>query len=279
MDLTESIIPKSDQLNADDLISGPVTVTIAKVSAGSADQPVDVHLVEFPGRAFRPSKSMRRVMVAAWGVEASAYTGRRMTLYRDPTIRFGGMEVGGIRISHLSHIDKSFTLALTVTRGKRAPLTVEPLADSAPAQSEPTAEQVAACSDPDTLRAWWRASGAERRPLIEARVAEMNAGHPAPDAVTEADIPAAPRQNSGISDRTRKGMFAALGKAGLLDDDEQRDEIASILGQPVKSRSEVTEAEALAVIADLQQRVRTAAATTQGTEYDPTSEPGWGGGA
>ena len=274
MDLTESIIPKSDQLNADDLISGPVTVTIAKVSAGSAEQPVDVHLTEFPGRAFRPSKSMRRVMVSAWGVEASAYTGRRMTLYRDPTIRFGGMEVGGIRISHLSHIDKSFALALTVTRGKRSMFTIEPLADPAPAQSDHTAEQVAACSDPETLRTWWRASSAEMRPVIEARVAEINADSPAPDAVT----------NSGISDRTRRQMFAELGKADIEDAQHQRDEITFIIGRTIASRSEVTEVEALAVIADLQQRVRTAAATTQGSEYaeppldDPTSEPGWGGG-
>ena len=179
MDLTASIVPKSDQLNADDLMAGPVTVTIAKVSAGSAEQPVDVHLTEFPGRAFRPSKSMRRVMVAAWGVEASAYTGRRMTLYRDPTIRFGGMEVGGIRISHLSHIDKSFTLALTVTRGKRAPLTVEPLADVAPtkpaAKTEPIAADIAECTDVEKLRGMWHTAGPERRAQITDRVAELNA--------------------------------------------------------------------------------------------------------
>jgi len=127
---------------------------------------------------------MRRVMVAAWGVEASTYTGHRMTLYRDPTIRFGGMEVGGIRISHLSHIDKRLTLALTVTRGKRAPCVVDPLTESGPTKPkaaaivEPSAEQVAACTDTDALRAMWQASGAERQAQIEARVAELNAGDP-----------------------------------------------------------------------------------------------------
>lgn len=210
MDLSASIVPKSDQLNADDLMAGPVTVTIAKVSAGSAEQPVDVHLTEFPGRAFRPSKSMRRVMVAAWGVEASAYTGRRMTLYRDPTIRFGGMEVGGIRISHLSHIDKSFTLALTVTRGKRAPLTVEPLTDAAPAktaphESEPTAEQVAACSDIEDLRAMYDASGSpEMRAQIRARKAELN---------TPAAALAAPDADPGPSDADYDAMGARAGES------------------------------------------------------------------
>lgn len=134
LDLTESIAPKSDQMNADDLMSGPRTFTIAEVrKSASLEQPVDVYLAEFPeGRPFKPSKSMRRVMVAAWGVDASTYTGRRMTLYRDPAVRFGGQDVGGIRISHLSHITKPMTLALTVTRGKRAPYVVQPLPDTAP---------------------------------------------------------------------------------------------------------------------------------------------------
>jgi hypothetical protein len=34
MDLTQSIIAKSDQLNADDLLSGPRTFTVAEVRRG-----------------------------------------------------------------------------------------------------------------------------------------------------------------------------------------------------------------------------------------------------
>lgn len=132
MDLTESIAPKSDQLNADDLISGPVTVTIQEVVKGNPEQPVDVRLVEFPGRAYRPSKSMRRVMVMAWGAEASTYAGHRLTLYRNPEITFGKDKVGGIEISHLSHLEKPLTVALTATRGKRKNFTVKPLAATEP---------------------------------------------------------------------------------------------------------------------------------------------------
>ena len=127
MNLTESIAPKSDQLNADDLMAGPVTVTISEVTKGSAEQPVDVHLVEFPGRAYRPSKSMRRIMVSGWGAEASTYAGRRLTLYRNAEITFGRDKVGGIEISHMSDIDKPLTVALTATRGKRKNFTVTPL--------------------------------------------------------------------------------------------------------------------------------------------------------
>jgi hypothetical protein len=127
MDITKTTEPKSDQQNFDDYVAGPKTVTIADVKSGSAEQPVEIHLVEYPGRPFKPSKSMRRVLVAAWGAEASAYVGRRMTLYGDPTVRFGGIAVGGIRISHLSDIDKTLTLALTVKRGSRSPFIVQPL--------------------------------------------------------------------------------------------------------------------------------------------------------
>lgn len=126
-DITDTIAPKSDQLNADDLIAGPRTVTIEKVSKGSAEQPVNIHLTEFPRRPFRPSKSMRRVMVGVWGKDAQTYVGKSMTIFRDPSIKFGGEEVGGIRISHMSHINAPATLSLTVTRGRRAPYTVEPL--------------------------------------------------------------------------------------------------------------------------------------------------------
>lgn len=132
MDMTSTIEPRSDQLNADDLMTGPRTFTITDVTAGTAEQPVDVHLAEYPERPWKPSKSMRRVLVAAWGPDTTAYVGRRVTLYRDPSIRFGKDEVGGIRVSHLSHLPKPLRLALTVKRGQRAPFTVEPLPNVAP---------------------------------------------------------------------------------------------------------------------------------------------------
>jgi len=157
MDISSTIVPKSDQLNAEDLLTGPRTFTVEKVTAGSAEQPVDIHLVEFPGRPFRPSKTVRRILVNAWGAEASAYVGRRMTLYRDPAVKFGGMDVGGIRVSHLSHIDKPLSVALTVSRGKRQPYTVRPLTDAAPAWTA----AVAAASTEDELRAVWKRFAAD----------------------------------------------------------------------------------------------------------------------
>jgi len=135
MDIRETVTPRSDQLNFDDVATTSLTMTVAEVRKGSTEQPVEIHSIEYPGRPYKPGKSMRRVLIACWGAEASQYVGRKLTLYGDPTIRFGKDEVGGIRISHLSHLDKPLTVALTVTRGKRAPFTVQPLPD------EPTRDE------------------------------------------------------------------------------------------------------------------------------------------
>jgi hypothetical protein len=149
MDITSTTEPRSDQQNFDDYVGGPKTVTVTEVKAGSAEQPVEIHLAEFPGRPFKPGKSMRRVLVACWGPEAAAYVGRKMTLYGDPTVRFGGQVVGGIRIAALSHMDAPRTIALTVTRGKRAPFVVQPLG---PGRDWLT-ELEDAGGDPDLIRA------------------------------------------------------------------------------------------------------------------------------
>lgn len=132
MDLSQTLEPNSQQVNADDLTASPRTVSITDVTKGTAEQPVFIHLAEFPGRTYRPGKSMRRVLVHIWGAEASNYIGRKLRIYNDQTIRFGKDITGGIRISHASHIDTPMTIALTVTRGKRAPYKVEPLPDAAP---------------------------------------------------------------------------------------------------------------------------------------------------
>ena len=128
MDLSDTIIPKSDQLNAEDLLSGPRTFTITEVRQGSDEQPVNIHIAELPGRPFRPSKTVLRILVTAWGKDGDAYVGRRLTLFRDPEVRWAGQAVGGIRISHMSHIKAPLKLALTETRGKKVTHIVKPLA-------------------------------------------------------------------------------------------------------------------------------------------------------
>lgn len=157
-DMSGIIVPKSDQINADSLLAGPLTVTIESVAISPRDdQPVSIKLRGMD-KVYRPCKSMARVLVHAYGPDASKYAGKSMTLYCDPKVKWGGMEVGGIRISHLSDIEKEMVMMLTQTHKQRAPFKVKPLAVTAPA-TEPTnaleLAETAARAGTEAFRAWW----------------------------------------------------------------------------------------------------------------------------
>lgn len=130
-DISDTLAPNSDQLDAVDLLGGPQIFTISKVSKGNPEQPVQIHLAEFD-RPWRPGKSMRRVMVACWGPDANQYVGRSIKLWCDPKVAFGGQDVGGVRILALSHIDRPRAIPLLISRGKSAMYKVEVLKVEAP---------------------------------------------------------------------------------------------------------------------------------------------------
>ena len=132
VDMSQFVEAKSDQLNADDLIGGPRTVTIRRVAGSDGDQPVSIFYEGDNNKPFRPCKTMRRILLAVWGRHASDYVGRSMTLYRDDKVTFGGLEVGGIRISHMSHIDKEMVVVVMKTKGKKAGIKIQPLKIDAP---------------------------------------------------------------------------------------------------------------------------------------------------
>lgn len=131
-DMKQVIAPKSDQLNADDLLAGPITIKITAVNVkGGQEQPVSISYEGDNGKPYKPCKSMCRVLVSAWGADSSVYVGRSLTLYCDPKVKWGGMEVGGIRISHMTNIADTMTMALTVTRANKKPFIVQPLVNQA----------------------------------------------------------------------------------------------------------------------------------------------------
>jgi hypothetical protein len=136
LDMSDTIAPKSDQLDAVDLLGGDRTFTIERVTRNNDEQPFNFHLAGFP-RPWRPNLSMRRVLMACWGPDAATYVGRRVTLYCDPDVEFGGAAVGGTRIRALSHMSKPKAVPLLVKRGRSAMFTVKPLADEPPAQARP----------------------------------------------------------------------------------------------------------------------------------------------
>ncbi len=145
-DMSQVIVAKSDQINAGDLVGISRTVKVASVNVQpGTEQPVAVK-IEGDSKVYRPCKSMSRVLVAAWGADSAKYAGRSMTLYNDPDVLWAGMKVGGIRISHMSHIDGPITLALAENKKNRKLFTVKPLQQ--PAADTP------ATNNNDKAQAW-----------------------------------------------------------------------------------------------------------------------------
>ena len=164
MDISDSLAANSNQQNYDEYLAGPKTVTVSEVKKGSAEQPVEVHLVEFPGKPFKPAKTVRRLLAKVWGTDASQWAGRRLTIYGDPDVRYGGKAVGGLRVSHVSHIDKPVDVLLTESRGKKRSHTVHPLPEPAPtpyAPSQDWHELMASATTPDEKNSIWQQATAD----------------------------------------------------------------------------------------------------------------------
>ena len=169
-----TIEKKTDQLNYEDFLGGVTrVVTIAGVKAGTKEQQYDVQ-IEGDNRVWRPAVTVLKLLVAAWGDDATEWVGRRAELYGDPNITFGRDKVGGIRVLWVSHITKPITASLTETRGKRKAHTVEPLPDAPTAEPAPTEADIAACTDQATLRDWWKPNP-HLQDAIKARVDQLKA--------------------------------------------------------------------------------------------------------
>jgi hypothetical protein len=165
-----TIEKKTDQLNFEDFLGGVTRlVTITGVKRGTKEQQYDITF-EGDDRYWRPAVTVLKQLVEAWGDNATEWPGHRALLYGDPTVKFGPDKVGGIRVSHVSHIDKPVTASLTITRGKRGKFTLEPLTEAIIIEG---------------LKAEWRTATPERRAAIEAEVNRLTGKAPKP---TAADI-------------------------------------------------------------------------------------------
>lgn len=149
IDMDQTIIPKSDQLNADDLLGGKtLTIKVTDVKEGDKDQPIVIRFEGDNGKPYKPGKSMRRVLRLLWGRDGKAYIGKSLRLYCDETVMFGGVKVGGIRISHMEGLKEQMTVALTASKSIRKPFTVKPLTASEQPKQEP-----ATSADPEVIKA------------------------------------------------------------------------------------------------------------------------------
>lgn len=239
-DMTAVIAPKSDQLNADDLIAGDITITITGVKiAPGQEQPVSVEFAGSP-KVYRPCKSMSRVMVAAWGPDAKAYVGKSLTLYRDPKVKWGGMEVGGIRIRAMSHIERDMTMMLSESKANRKPFRVtvlkpqtaqQPSSDLPPLTPADALRMAEAAANrgTDHFRAWFnsaegkdcRATGAlTPDEMARLKVVCSRADNP-PDEADPFGLPPLDRANTATDIEITEAMQREAEEAARRHADEQ----------------------------------------------------------
>jgi hypothetical protein len=204
-DMTATIVAKSDQINAADLIGTSRTITIkeVRIKAGD-DQPVTI-IIEEDKKAFRPCKGVRRLLVRVWGPDASKYIGQSMTIYCDPTVTWAGKEEGGIRVSHMTGLNEKIVEFMRTSKAVTKPYEIRPLVaqvvqhpadhkhEAKPISAADYADwyerKVAACADTDALIALQTAQHAklERLKAEDADLYEraVAAGNARADALRE----------------------------------------------------------------------------------------------
>lgn len=123
VDIRAATKPKSDQLNYETFLTGPQTFTVSKVTPGDRDHPVFIHMNECQATPYKPSKGMLKCIAQpdGWGDKSSQWVGKSITLYGDPTVIYGGVEVGGIKVAALSDINGDYETLISARRGVRKP--------------------------------------------------------------------------------------------------------------------------------------------------------------
>lgn len=166
-DLSSTVIAKSDQLNADELIE-PITITITRVDKVTAkDQPVHIHSAGI--QPYKPCLTMRRMLIAAWGKYKDAWVGRSMVLYCDPEVMWAGKEQGGVRVSHVSDIEQPVSRMLAVTRGRKKLFTLLPLVATREITADDQKWIDAVIADPEVLN---QINDPEYKAFIESKLQE-----------------------------------------------------------------------------------------------------------
>lgn len=130
-DISEFNKPKTDQLNSEDILGSNLIIKITRVEkTGKPEQPLNFYFIGDNGKPYKPSKGMRRVIRAAWGKMSGNYTGKKIELFRDKDVKFGKLNVGGIRIAKMSDITnpegfltkegKTYSIIITESQNKKA---------------------------------------------------------------------------------------------------------------------------------------------------------------
>lgn len=118
--LSDTIVTKSDQLNAEDLLLSNRIIKITDVKmVKDPQQPLVINYEGDNGRPFKPCLTMRKALQFAYGDDPQNLIGKFLELYCDPEVRFGKEKVGGVRIAGMSDIKGTIRASFTETRGKK----------------------------------------------------------------------------------------------------------------------------------------------------------------
>lgn len=129
IDFTDTIIAKSDQLNAADIAGVKLLKITDATKAEDQDQPVFIYYEGGGKKPWKPCKSMRRVIANVWGSKVDLKD-RVIEVKCDPNVTWAGQEVGGIRITRMSHMSAKKTFPIRVSKNKVEKYTVHPLESS-----------------------------------------------------------------------------------------------------------------------------------------------------
>ena len=118
--LSDTIVTKSDQLNAEDLLLSNRTIKVTGVKMiKDPQQPLVLSYEGDNGRPFKPCLTMRKALQFAYGDDPDNLIGKFIELYCDPEVKFGKEKVGGVRIAGMSDIKGTIRASFTETRGKK----------------------------------------------------------------------------------------------------------------------------------------------------------------
>lgn len=119
-DISHTLIAKSDQLNAADLVGSEKLLTITSVDVKqSGEQPVTIHYEGENGRPWKPALTARRILASLWGSDSSKWVGQTVAVHCDPTVVYAGEEVGGIRPHAATGIETKHTAKFKERRGPK----------------------------------------------------------------------------------------------------------------------------------------------------------------
>jgi hypothetical protein len=187
----KTIQPKSDQLNADDLVGRELLITITKATVvENAEQPAIINYEGDNGKPFKPCKTMRKLIAHCWGGNEADFTGRSMLLYRDESVKWAGEEVGGIRIKAMSHINERKRVMLQANKKSKLAYTVDVLKDVPQAKVAIAIDveallrsaELAAANGTESYKAYFQKLFADERKALQHKHEELKSMAAANDA-------------------------------------------------------------------------------------------------